>query len=60
MFRSEDMALYYVSFKRENAVESINKLGEAGLLHFINSNSQEMPHKLPYVTELQKANDLVR
>jgi len=54
IFRSEDMDLYEITIPKDNAWEIMNKIGDIGIMHFINLNKDEQVFNLTFAPFIKR------
>lgn len=57
LFRSEDMDLYEITIPKDNAWEIMNKLGDIGVMHFINLNKEEQVFNLTFAPFIKRCEE---
>ncbi len=57
IFRSEDMDLYEITIPKDNAWEIMNKLGDIGIMHFINLNKEEQVFNLTFAPFIKRCEE---
>lgn len=57
IFRSEDMDLYEITIPKDNAWEIMNKLGDIGIMHFINLNKDEQVFNLTFAPFIKRCEE---
>lgn len=57
IFRSEDIDLYEITVPKDNAWEIMNKLGDIGIMHFINLNKSEQIFNLIYAPFIKRCEE---
>lgn len=60
LFRSEDMNLYQLAVPKDDAQSVMNELGDVGLSHFVDLNSEESPYNLPYTQQIKACENAER
>ncbi|CAI2384126.1 unnamed protein product [Moneuplotes crassus] len=57
IFRSEDMDLYEIHIPKDAAWEVMNRLGDIGIMHFINLNKDEQVFNLTYAPFIKRCEE---
>ena len=60
LFRSEDMFLYKLVFSKDHEYPILNLLGQKGLVHFIDLNSNEQVFLLPYMAQVKRCEEATK
>ena len=53
LYRSEAMRLYQLTVTKDDAWDTMNELGDLGIVSFLDLNKEESPYNLPYTTQVQ-------
>lgn len=54
------MNLYQLAIPKDDAQSVMNELGDVGLSHFIDLNSDESPYSLPYTAQIKECENTDR
>lgn len=60
LFRSEDMHLFKVFIRKDNARETMSEFGFQRCLHFIDLNKDEQAFNLQYANDIKRREDIQR
>lgn len=54
------MNLYQLAVPKDDAQSVMNELGDVGLSHFVDLNSEESPYNLPYTQQIKACENAER
>eukprot|EP00347_Sterkiella_histriomuscorum_P018134 403346660 len=60
IFRSEDMQLYQLIMQKDDAWHTVNELGKLNCLHFIDLNSEKLPHEQQFARTIKLIDETER